>query len=345
MTNKHIEIVRSASPSLSSMGQASAAMIRDVLEKHYTHVGVTTISTVHDLQAVVAKRPDLVFLGVKNVPYAASFSRPSAKIWLAAYLEAHNLHYAGSRAPAIALDFGKPMAKQVVQAAGHRTPAYFLAREGQYKSSDELPLTFPLFVKPPSAGGGKGVSSDSVVRDFAAFQQKVKAIADSFHSAALVETYLTGREFTVAVLETPNSDKLIVMPIELVADQNEHGDRILSQSIKTADAEKAIAVTDTVLRYKIMELAAQVFKVLGARDYGRIDIRLDAHGTPHFLEANLIPSLVSGYGNFPKACMLNLGLDHEAMILNIVELGLSRTPATLAIVDPKLKTYPSLVTR
>jgi len=63
---------------------------------------------------------------------------------------------------------------------------------------------------------------------------------------------------------------------------------------------------------------------LGARDYGRIDIRLDATGTPHFLEANLIPSLISGYGSFPKACVMNIGLEYEPMIMRIANLGLSR---------------------
>jgi hypothetical protein len=55
---------------------------------------------------------------------------------------------------------------------------------------------------------------------------------------------------------------------------------------------------------------------------------LDAAGQPNFLEANLIPSLISGYGSFPKACLLNLGLDHPAMIRHIVELGLAHQVET-----------------
>jgi hypothetical protein len=51
---------------------------------------------------------------------------------------------------------------------------------------------------------------------------------------------------------------------------------------------------------------------------------LDKTGTPQFLEANLIPSLISGYGSFPKACVLNIDLDYEPMILSIVRLALMR---------------------
>jgi D-alanine-D-alanine ligase len=66
------------------------------------------------------------------------------------------------------------------------------------------------------------------------------------------------------------------------------------------------------------------FVALGARDYGRIDIRMDSHGVPHFLEANLISSLLRDYGNFPKACLLNSNIDYENMIYRIIDLSLSR---------------------
>jgi D-alanine-D-alanine ligase len=51
---------------------------------------------------------------------------------------------------------------------------------------------------------------------------------------------------------------------------------------------------------------------------------MSAGGVPHFLEANLIPCLIRGSGNFPKACLMNQGMDYEAMILQIVRLGFAR---------------------
>jgi hypothetical protein len=45
---------------------------------------------------------------------------------------------------------------------------------------------------------------------------------------------------------------------------------------------------------------------------------------PNFLEANLIPSLIKDYGNFPKACAINIGMGYEQMLLAIVQLGLLR---------------------
>jgi len=88
-------------------------------------------------------------------------------------------------------------------------------------------------------------------------------------------------------------------------------------------------VTDPYIRSSVVELAINAFNALGARDYGRIDIRLDDTGLPYFLEANLLPSLISGYGSFPKACMLNDNLAYEPMIMKIARLGLQRTTHTI----------------
>jgi D-alanine-D-alanine ligase len=119
------------------------------------------------------------------------------------------------------------------------------------------------------------------------------------------------------------------MPLELIAPTDNRGARILTSKVKSTDTESFLGVTDEVISDKITTLAIDVFHALGARDYGRIDIRLDKFGTPYFLEANLVPSLIDGYGNFPKACLLNRGMDYETMMLRIVALGMLRTQPKL----------------
>jgi D-alanine-D-alanine ligase len=321
--NKHIEIVRSSTTRLSSMGQKSCDMLLSVLGEHYQSVGVSVINDIYDLENLVAKQPDLVFLGVKMIPAPDD---PASKLWLSAYLDANGINYTGSPAAAIALDFNKPIAKKVVKAAGLNTSTHFMAHPSEYHTARDLPLSFPLFVKPPNGGGGKGIGADSVVRNFTEFAQKVAAIDRDFQSDALVESYLPGREFSVAILETIDSDELIAMPIELIAEQNSQGDRILGQKIKAADTELVMAVLSQTVKDSVVELATAVFRALGARDYGRIDIRLDSQGTPYFLEANLIPGLAfhDFVSYFTSACWINQGMDHEAMLLSIVELGLAR---------------------
>jgi D-alanine-D-alanine ligase len=326
-SNKHIEIVRSSKTSLISMGKKSCDMIRGVLEQYYEQVGVTVANDTSDLEALVAKQPDLVFLGTKRVLVGDNPDEASAaKVWVSAYLDEQGVNYSGSTAGAIELDFDKPAAKRLIEAAGLATTAYFVTRPGQYHAADELPFDFPLFIKPPNGGGGAGIGADSVARDFTAFEQKVRSIADNFHSPALAETYLPGREFSVAILETAHSEKLLAMPVELITEQNQQGDRILGKSIKNADTERVIAVPNGPMRQAIVELATGAYEVLGARDYGRIDIRLDESGTPHFLEANLVPGLSHHdfISYFTRACWASQAMDYEAMILYIVELGLTR---------------------
>ena len=149
----------------------------------------------------------------------------------------------------------------------------------------------------------------------------------------MVEQYLSGREFSVAILKDEQSGKYTAMPLELIAPANEQGVRLLSEQVKSADAERVIPVTDLMLRAKINILALSVFDALGARDYGRIDIRLDAFGKPQFLEANLLPSIIAGYGSFPKACVMNSHLEYEPMLLRIIRLGLARRTQAVKELD------------
>ncbi len=324
--SKHIEIVRSTQPGLSSLSEESCRAIFAVLAKNYATVGVTIVNNLSDLQALVALRPDLVFLGMKFIPEDSELGlNDPKKIWVAKYLSENNIAHTGSSHIAHELELNKPLAKQRVVAAGLKTSPFFVAGKKWLESPGGTSLPYPLFVKPANRGGGVGIDSDSVGRDATALRSKVQSIAASLQADSLVEEYLPGREFSVAILKNSLTSEFAVMPIELIAKPDKHGVRVLSEEVKSANSEQAVEVADKAIRAKVSELAFDVFVALGARDYGRVDIRLDVSATPHFLEANLIPSLISGYGSFPKACVLNLGLDYEPMILNIINLGLARS--------------------
>lgn len=316
---KHIEIVLSGTPRLTSMGSKSAAMIQSLLMEHYTSVGVTLVSHLAGLKQLVTKQPDLVILGVKQIP------TDKGPIWLSAYLEEHGINHLGSGATAIEFDFDKPGAKRIVRAAGLITSSSFSAQPKQF-SAATLPLPFPLFVKPPNGGGGKGIGPDSVVRNFKAYEQKVQRIFDEFGTPSLVEVYLPGREFSVALIENTKTAGLLAMPIELITEPNAQGDRILGQVVKADDTEHVVAVIDLALRMRLNRLAKAAFRALGARDYGRVDIRLDERGVPHFLEANLIPGLANHdfISYFTSACQINQNMSYDTMILSLVNLSLNR---------------------
>ncbi len=325
--SKHIEIVRSSKAALSSMGQQYCSMVVAVLEKQYARVGITVVNDSHDLERLVALNPDLVFLGVKQVPDSGSSSFLNKKIWVADFLDEHGIAYTGSPASAIALDFDKSAAKTVVASAGLLTADFFTARPNEYAAENQLPLSLPLFVKPLCAGGGQGIGPESVVRTFEQYSKAVENIYSNFSKDALVETYLEGREFSVALLQEVGTEKIAAMPVELIAVTNSSGDRILGRCVKKADSEEVVAVIGGKLRRDLEELALQIYNALGARDYGRIDIRLDSSGTPYFLEANLIPGLHNRTSYFTKAWGIHTGLDYHDMILRVVAVAFERTLA------------------
>jgi D-alanine-D-alanine ligase len=324
--NKHIEIVRSNTKGLSSMGQVSCNSILTVLAKHFTKVDVTVIDNLSDLEALVARRPDLVFLGMEFIPVdpILGLADPN-RIWLSSFLDDYEIAYTGSSQAAHECGRNKPLAKQRILAADLPTSAFCVIKQSQSLEANAIPLAYPLFIKPTDRGGGLGIDKHSVVYNFEQLVSKVHSVTNKLRSDALIEEYLPGREFSVAILEDETPNGFLVMPIELVAPVDKNGARLLTGQIKSSNAERALEITDEVVRSKVITLAVDVFLALGGRDYGRIDIRLDAYGTPHFLEANLIPSLIGGYGSFPKACVLNIGLEYESMIMRIAELGLARS--------------------
>ncbi len=307
------------------MSQESHDTLKLVLKKNFKTVGTTIVNTPEDLDLIVAKNPDLVFLGMKFVPSDERLGlKDSKRIWVTDFLDDHEILYTGSSQAAHILELNKPLAKQRALDKGLCTSRFFVVEQDEATVQSNGQLDYPLFVKPIDRGGGMGIDSTSVVRNFKELQSKIKSITSELQSDSMVEEYLEGREFSVAVLKNEFTDEYETMPIELIVNPDHKGISILSGKVKSSNSEQAVELKDKALKTEICDLALDIFIALGARDYGRIDIRLDQDGIPNFLEANLLPSLIQGYGSFPKACILNLGLDYESMILGIVRLALKR---------------------
>ena len=319
---KHIVIVRSGVPSLSAMGTKSAVMMQQLLQAHYAQVEIFTVTTLIDLNVLITKQPDLVVLGLKQI------ATDEGAVWVTAYLEARGVNYLGSHTAAIELDYDKPSSKAVVRSAGLLTADSFVTSPGSMSEAG-MALAYPVFVKPPNGGGGSGINDSSVARNYQEYASKVQYLYETFGSPSLVETYLPGREFSVGLMENTHSPVLLAMPIELVVAANNRGDRMLSKSVKAQDTELVLPITDMSLRIQVNRLAKAAYRALGARDYGRIDIRLDAHGAPHFLEANLVPGLAQNdfTSYFIRACEINQHMQYADVILHLVHLALHRYTA------------------
>ena len=286
----------------------------------YRGVRFNNIQTMEDLEAVAVRRPDLVVVCVKY------FIDPSTgdQIWLSDFFERHNIQFTGSNRATLEFDSNKSKAKTVLGQKGIHTAQFFLTQPGQYTSEIQLPLRLPLFVKPLDAANGNGVDQNSVVRDFDSYCAKVEEIFGDFNVSALVEEILPGREFTVAVLDDPSNASRSVMPVEVLVPRNAKGDRILGRREKLDNDEKLKEVEEPALS-AVSALASQAFTALGARDFGRIDIKMDARSVPHFIEANLVPGMTPVTSYFPRACQIAGELTYDDVVLKIVSLALSRS--------------------
>lgn len=290
-------------------------LICTILSDTYQQVSITVINEQIDLDTLAARRPDLVFSGVKY------FDFENRKLWLNDYLDQHGIAYVASNKAALDSEFDKSIAKVLIKKAGLATADYFTTAPDEHPTVSSIPIAFPLFIKPVASGDSKGIDAKSIVNNFADFKLKVADIWDKQNSRSLVETYLSGREYSVGIFEDRSSGLLTAMPIEIIAPKNKNGHRILDFDIKRFDNEQVIAVKNAAIREQLSELAKSAFVALKGKAFGRIDIKLDHHRIPHFVEANLMPGLRKGY--FYRSCNINLGLTYEQMILRIANNGLA----------------------
>ena len=319
--NKKIEIIIVPKPINLNEHQKNVGikldenLILKIISRRYLHVLITVINSEKDLEDMALRKPDLVFSGVKY------FNFNSKIIWLNDYLDLFGISYIASNRAALDNESNKILAKKIIKKNQIKTADFFIAEPGEYLNKLSIPIDFPLFVKPVSGGDSIGINSKSIVHDFAAFEKKVLDIKLKQNTSALVETYLSGKEYSVGIFEDSDNHNLKAMPIEISVKANSEGYQILDFNVKKNDTEIVLPVKDSKIFNDLSKLAKDAFTALGGKSLGRIDIKMDHLGVPHFIEANLMPGLQQGY--FYRSCVLNLNMNYDDMILSITNTGLT----------------------
>lgn len=191
-----------------------------------------------------------------------------------------------SDAATLALCLRKDLCKQVVRDAGVPTAPFVLMEAPR---ALEGALAFPVFAKPVAEGTGKGVGIASHCADAAGLSRVVRRLVEKFRQPVLVESYLPGREFTVGIVGTGGGSEVIgcmevtaqgSAPLAYGFAQKQHWrDHVAYTLADDAEAGAACAV------------ALAAWRALGCRDAGRIDLRSDTAGRPHFIECNPLAGL------------------------------------------------------
>lgn len=221
--------------------------------------------------------------------------------------------YTGSGVEACALAMDKHLTKKLLAAEGLPTAAWDLFD----LAGGTLPLLpgsldLPLVVKPRYEGSSVGVS---IVRTHEQWTASMLAASKSY-AEALAEEYVEGREFACGIL---GDDALPV--VEIIANV----DDFYSYSAKY-DPGGSTHVTpariDNDLSSRLQTLALSVHRLLGLRDYSRVDFIVSKEGRPYILEANSLPGLTP-VSLLPDACKA-AGISYDALIDRLVSYALSR---------------------
>ena len=320
LINKRIEIITVPKSKHLNVNQKNVGividenLIFDILSKHYKNVLITEIKKKKDLTKMALRKPDLVFSGVKY------FYFNKKKIWLNDYLELNDILYIASSKSALLKESNKSRAKKIMQKLKIATADFFITEPNKHKDENSIPIAFPLFVKPITGGDSRGIDTNSIVYNYEDFKRKVLDIKLKQHSRCLVEKYLSGKEYSVGIFKDNIDSAIEAMPIEIIVKKNINGHHILDFDIKKNDEEKVVAVLDKKIFKQLCIIAKKSFVALDGKSFGRIDIKMDCLGNPHFIEANLMPGIRKGY--FFRSCLLNLGINYKEMILKITANGL-----------------------
>lgn len=270
-------------------------------------------------------RIDLAF----NV--AEGLQGESREAQVPALLEMLGIPYVGSGPLAQALCLNKGVAKKILRYHGVPTPDFAILHRPE--DADRCDLPFPVIVKPNGEGSSKGISQHSVVRDRAELKKQAKAILESLGGAALAETFLTGREFTVAMIG--NDPVEVLPPVEIdFSDLPEGYLPLDSYEVKWlvdqpgSDHETVLcpAPIDAALWNEIRSHCLTAKAALGILDWCRIDLRLDAADRPYILEINQIPGIIpdpAENSRFPLAARA-AGYNYAAMLEKIIQSACRR---------------------
>jgi len=297
--------------------------IRSALAEKHAVIPIEANEQAYDL--LKETRPDIVF----NVAEGAFGVSREAQI--PAMLELLRIPYTGSDPLTLATCLDKSRAKEILAYNGIPTPGFKVL---SYVNGNANGLRYPMIVKPLFEGSSKGIFNDSIVRCTKELKGKVQWVIDTYGQPALVERFVDGREFTVAMIG--NGDGIRVLPIvEIKFDALPNGaEPIYSYEAKWVwDRDEnplkifqCPADVDETMRGRIEEICIRAYKVLRCRDWCRIDVRLDREGNPYVLELNPLPGILprpESNSCFPKAARA-AGMEYGTLLNTIVEVACER---------------------
>ncbi len=225
-------------------------------------------------------------------------------------LELLGIPYTGSGVMASAVGMDKITTKIVWLAAGVPTPRYAVLNAGSDLGAVAADLGLPLIVKPPHEGSTIGITKVNAADELKAAYDTAAALDDS----VLAEEFVTGREFTVAILGSGATARALPV-VEIVAPEGnyDYQNKYFTDDTKYfCPAGLPDALSDEMRR-----IALQAYLALGCEGWGRVDVLLrERDQKPFLLEVNTSPGMTS-HSLVPMAARAE-GISYEDLCVEIL---------------------------
>ncbi len=277
----------------------------------------------HNLKQI---KPDIVF----NI--AEGFNGLSREAQIPAILDLLQIPYTGSDPLTLGTCLDKARTKEILSYHGIPTPKFSLIS----KVSDlaGISVKFPSIVKPQHEGSSKGIYNSSIVNNWDELVNQVKYTIEQYGQSAIVEEFIDGREFTVAILG--NGEKKNVLPIvEIKFDTLPDGVNpiysyeakwIWDRSDSPLEIFECPAKLSPVLKAEIEDICLKTYNIMRCKDWCRIDVRLNSEGNANILELNPLPGILpkpEDNSCFPKAARA-AGLTYNQLIQSVLQSAIER---------------------
>ena len=284
----------------------------------------------HTQVLALGMTPDILWTELKSGKhdvvlnlYEGTLDDPESESYIAGLLQWSGVPFTGCPMPALALARAKHTSKMVLHGAGLPTARFIVVER---EPIPPMALKWPVIVKPATQDASVGIENDSVCADRTQVEAKVRDLLARFDGPVVVEEYIEGREIMVAMIELP--ELVSLPPAEVLFDGKKPGDwNILTYSLKwnpesVSAPSKFPADLDAALAERLGDLARRAYRVLGARDYARVDFRVDQAGQPFILELNPNPEISEGpwFGSI----LASAGHDYRSILVRIVRQALTR---------------------
>ncbi|NWF87841.1 MAG: ATP-grasp domain-containing protein [Ignavibacteriaceae bacterium] len=298
--------------------------VKDALE---TYHNVELIEADHNAyEKLKESKCDIAF----NI--AEGFNGISREAQIPAILEMLNIPYTGSDPLTLSISLDKSRTKEIL--------SYYNIPNARFQVIDQVDqlknfnLNFPVIVKPIGEGSSKGIYSSSFAKNSNELKSEVERVLNEYSQPALVEEFLPGREFTVAIIGNNGSAEALPIveisyndfPKDFIPIYSYEAKWILDTREKPLNVFSCPAKINFSLEEKIKSTALNTFKVLRCRDWSRIDIRLDKNEIPNVIEINPLPGILpnpSDNSCFPKAAR-TYGLNYTEMINKVLYVAAKR---------------------